>query len=104
MRESGKASSVKVYCQWLVRDAERINSQIKLLSADQQRVVDVLLHDVGLNLLCEMREICGHRGSLRIRKQRHQFELPQGRRMAQRPGKTSTSRYAALSDEFLGAR
>lgn len=51
MRESGKASSVKVYCQWLVRDAERINSQIKLLSADQQRVVDVLLHDVGLNLL-----------------------------------------------------
>ncbi len=48
--EPRKSLSIQIHREGLVRAAEHVNTQVKLLAADQQRVVDVTLHDVLLGL------------------------------------------------------
>lgn len=51
MGEPAKTRAVEVDKQRIVRSNEDVNTHIELLMPDQQRVVDVTLHDVGLGLV-----------------------------------------------------
>lgn len=51
MGEPAKTRAVEVDKQRVVRSNEDVNTHIELLMPDQQRVVDVTLHDVGLGLV-----------------------------------------------------
>lgn len=48
--EATEACSVQVDCQWLVSSHKNVNSYIKFLSSNQERVHDVSLNDIRLSL------------------------------------------------------
>jgi hypothetical protein len=51
VREAREAASVQVERQGVVVGAEDVNAHVEFLASDQQRVVDVALHNVRLCLL-----------------------------------------------------
>lgn len=51
MREAAEARAVEVDGERVVGGDEDVDAHVELLVADQQRVVDVSLHDVGLGLV-----------------------------------------------------
>lgn len=50
VREPSEAGAIEINDERLVAGTECVDSHVKLLAANQQRVHDVPLHDIGLGL------------------------------------------------------
>ena len=50
MSEPRESSAVQINSQWRIGSAQCIDSHVKLLTSDQQRIIDVFLDNIGLSL------------------------------------------------------